>query len=786
MSTLRRKLWRDLFSMRAQVLTIGLVVASASGGFIGSVGTYHALQRARDNFYSEYRFASVFVDVKRAPESIVRSVMQIPDVVDAEASVTANTQLQLSTVQEPLVAHLVGVPLRSPSRLNRLYIRRGRMIERATTLEALVDEGFAGARDLAPGDQVTVLLNGRRERLKIVGIGLSPEYINPSVGGVFPDPKGLGVFWVDEERLASAFDLKDAFNHLSVTLGRSASEPRVLAELDALLRPFGGRGAYGRKDQISHRIVTQEMNEQQVMGTLMPSLFVWVAAFLLNVVLGRQIATQREQIAALKAVGYGNTTVALHYFEFVVCVITVGVAMGLCVGLLFGRYMTGLYSQFFHFPAVPFRLEPGVVAIAAGVSFGAGLGGAWFAVRGAVRLSPAQAMRPPSPPRYRQVLLERLGAERWLALPVRMILRNMERRPLRSLLAVAGVAASVALIVSGTFWWDAVNSMVDTQFNSVERADAAVSLVEPRSNQVLYDLRRLPGVLQTEGYRSVAVQLQAGQHRYRTAILGLTAGARLRRTLDDRKRVVELPERGMLLSDRLAQRLEVRPGDRVQVQALEGARIQRDVTVAGVVKDVFGLLAYMDVAELNRFMDEGSAINAADLRLDASASPGLFARIKQMPAVGTFALKANSLASFRETSARNVLVFTSIFTVFAAVIAIGVIYNNARVSLAERAWELASLRVLGFSRGEVSTFLLGELAIEIAAGIPLGLWAGFGLAKALTNAMQSETFIIPVVITAKTCLLASATIIVSALASALLVRRRINRLDLVAVLKTRE
>ncbi len=786
MSTLRRKLWRDLFSMRAQVLTIGLVVASAGGGFIGSVGTYHALQRARDTFYADYRFATVFVDVKRAPESIVRTVLQIQDVVDAEASVIANTQLQLSSVREPLVAHLVGVPLKRPSRLNRLYIRRGRMIEPATTMEALVDEGFAAARHLAPGDQVTVLLNGRLKDLKIVGIGLSPEYINPSVGGAFPDPRGLGVFWVDEERLATAFDLKDAFNHLSVILGDSASEPRVLAQLDALLRPFGGRGAYGRRDQISHRIVTQEMNDQRVMGTLMPSMFVWVAAFLLNVVLGRQIATQREQIAALKAVGYGNAAVARHYFEFVVCVITVGVALGLCVGVFFGRFMTSLYSEFFHFPAVPFRLEPAVVAIAVGISFGAGLIGAWFAVRRAVRLSPAQAMRPPSPPRYRQLLLERVGLERWLALPVRMILRNLERRPLRSLLAIAGVAASVALIVSGTFWWDAVNSMVDTQFNAIERGDAAVTLVEPRSDHVLYDLGRLPGVLQTEGYRSVPVQLQAGQHRYRTAIFGLKAGARLRRTLDDRKRVIDLPERGMLLSERLAERMEVRPGDRVQVQALEGARIQRDVTVTGVVKDVFALLVYMDIRELNRFMDEGSAINGADLRIDTNAGPGLFVRIKQMPAVGTFALKANSLQSFRATSARNVLVFTSIFTVFAAIIAIGVIYNNARVSLAERAWELASLRVIGFSRGEVSTFLLGELAIEIAVGIPLGLWAGFGLAKILTTAMQSETFIIPVVITAKTYLLAAATIVVSAVASALLVRRRIDRLDLVAVLKTRE
>lgn len=786
MSMLRRKLWRDLLSMKAQVLTIGLVVASASGGFIGSVGTFHALQRARDSFYADYRFATVFVDVKRAPQSLLSAVLRLPDVADAETSVVADSQLQLSTVAEPLVAHLVGVPPRSGPRLNRLYIRRGRMIEPATTLEALVDEGFASARHLAPGDEVAVLLNGRLERLTIVGIGLSPEYINPSQGGAFPDPKGLGVFWVDRERLASAFDLKDAFNHLSVSLGNSASEPRVLTELDALLRQFGGRGAYGRRDQVSHRIVAQEMNDQQVMGTFMPSLFIWVAAFLLNVVLGRQIATQREQIAALKALGYPNAAIALHYFEFVVAVVACGIVLGLGVGLAFGRYMTGMYAEFFHFPAAPFHLEPGVVGIATAASFGAGLGGAWFAVRRVVRLSPAQAMRPPAPPRYRPLLLERLGAQRWLALSARMILRNMERRPLRSMLAMAGVAASVALIVSGTFWWDAVNSMVDIQFNAVERSDAVITLVEPRSVHALYDVGRLSGVLQTEGYRVVPAELRAGQHRYRTAIIGLAGGARLRRALDDRQRVVDLSGKGLLLSDRLAERLDARAGDRVHVQSLEGARLERDVTVTGVVTDLFALLAYMNLGELNRLMDEGDSISAVDVRLDGGAREFLFARIKEMPAVGTFSLKANLLASFHETSARNVLVFTSIFTVFAAAIAVGVVYNNARVSLAERSWELASLRVLGFSRGEVSTFLLGELAIEVALGIPLGLWLGYWLAKFLTGAMQSETFRIPVVITSKTYVLASVAIIVSALVSALLVRRRIDHLDLVGVLKTRE
>jgi putative ABC transport system permease protein len=783
---LRRKLWRDLRAMKGQVLTIALVVASATGGFMGSLGTFHALQRARDSFYAEARFAHVFVDVKRAPLSLLAEIARVPGVADVEANVEAASQLSVAGVSEPLIARLVGVPPTTGPRLNRLHIRRGRMIEPAAAIEALVDEGFANARHLVPGDQVTVLLNGRRESLRIVGIGLSPEYINPSQGGVFPDPKGFGVFWIDEERLAGAFDFRDAFNHLSVVLSPSASEPRVLAALDAQLRPYGGRGAYGRRDQISHRIVSQEMNEQRVLGTVMPTLFIWVAAFLLNVVLGRQIATQREQIAALKALGYGNGAIVRHYLAFVVVVVSCGVALGVGVGAWFGHYMTGLYSDFFHFPAVPFRIEPPLLAIAAGVSAAAAFTGALLAVRNVVKLSPAQAMRPPAPLRYRRLLLERLGIAGWVPMSMRMVLRNLERRPLRSLLAAGGVAASVALIVSGTFWWDAVSYMVDVQFNEVERGDAVVAFVDPRATATRYDVERLPGVMQAEPYRTVAVELRAAQHGYRTLILGLTQQSSLRRPLDEAGRAIEAPATGVLLSSRLAERLGLRPGDSVRVEALEGARVQRDVRVEGTVKDLFGLVAYMDLGALNRLIDEADTISAMDVRLDAARRPELFERIKSTPGVATVAIKANSLQSFRETSARNVLVFSSVFTIFAATIAVGVVYNSARIALAERAWELASLRVLGFSRAETSTFLLGELAVEVAIGIPLGLWAGYGLAVFLTGQMQSETFRIPVIIAPKTYVLATVAILLSGVLSALIVRRRIDRLDLVGALKTRE
>jgi putative ABC transport system permease protein len=785
-SMLRRKLWRDLLAMRGQVLTIALVVASATGGFIGSLGTYHALQRARDGFYAEARFADLFVDVMRAPLPVLHAVAQLDGVVDAEANVEAASQLVVAGVTEPLIARLVGVPAGSAPRLNRLHIRRGRMIERAARMEALVDEGFAAARHLAPGDSVTVILNGRRETLDIVGIGLSPEYINPTQGGVFPDPKGMGVFWIDNERLAGAFDLRGAFNHLSVLLAPTASRPQLLARLDTLLRPYGGRGAYARRDQSSHRIVTQEMEQQRVLGTVMPAMFIWVAAFLLNVVLARQVATQREQIAALKALGYGNSGIVLHYLGFVAVVVSLGLALGLGVGEWFGRYMTGLYSEFFHFPATPFRVEPTLVLVAGGITAAAAAAGALLAIRNVVRLSPAQAMHAPSPPRYRRLLLERAGIAAWLPMTTRMILRNLERRPLRSLLSITGIAASVALVISGTFWWDAINVMVDRQFNSAERGDATVAFVNPRAGSTRLEVRRLPGVLEAEPFRSVPVRLRSAQLGYRTVVLGLPADARLRRALDAAGHPITLPAAGLVLSQGLAERLAVRSGDMLQVEALEGARVHRELRLEGTVDDQLGLAAYMDRQALNRLMAEGDAASGMDVRLDGRAKGALLARIRATPGVATLVIKANSLQTFRETSARNVLVFSAVFTAFAATIAVGVVYNSARIALAERAWELASLRVLGFSRREVSALLLGELALEVAVAIPLGLVMGYWLAVYLTGEMQGDTIRIPVIIAAKTYLLAIGAVLAAGVLSALIVRRRVDALDLVGALKARE
>ncbi len=786
MRALDRKLLRDLWQMKSQVVTVALVVGSAFSGFAGSFATYYSLVEARESFYQSARFGDVFADVKRAPRAIEPRIAEIPGVGDAETTVTFDVTLDVPGVAEPVVGRMIGLPEDGPSRLNQLVIRRGRAPEPGRAGEVVVSEGFAATRHVGPGREVGALINGKRQTLTIVGVGLSPEYIFATRGGAFPDERNFGVLWTARAPLASAYDMEGAFNHLTVRLAPGASERAVIDALDRLLEPYGGMNAYGRGEQLSHRILSQEINQWRVTGTMIPSIFLAVAAFLLNVVLARQVATQREQIAALKALGYGNLALAAHYLLQVVFIVVLGSLVGVAVGVWFGSAVTRLYAEFFHFPSYRFVMPPWVAFTALAVTLAAALGGALGAVRRAVRLAPAEAMRPPYPGSYRATLMERLGLGHLLTPAMRMTLRNLERRPGRALLTTFGIASAMAIIISGMFWSDAIDYMISVQFDAAQRADAEIALSEAQDLRAVREVARMHGVLFADGARDVPVRLVKGHRFYRTAIVGMPAGGELRRALDANLDPIPIPPEGILLTDRLALRLDVKVGDTLRVETLTGNRVARDVPVAGTVRDLMGLFAYMNLDALNRLLGEGDSVSSIAARLDATQSEALFRHLKQFPRVATVASKAAMLQGFRETTARNLLFFTAVLTAFAAVIAIGVVYNNARIALQERAWELASLRVLGFTRGEVSTFLLGELALELAVALPLGCALGWALSWAMLAMMESDMIVIPLVIAPRTYAYAAAAILLAGAASALVVRRRIDGLDLIGVLKTRE
>lgn len=786
MRVLDRKVLRELREMKGQALAIGMVIAGGVATLVMSLSTLESLRTTRSVFYRDYRFAEVFARVKRAPEGVAERIREIPGVQRVQTRVVADVTLDIEGFDDPATGRLVSLE-RGETPLNDLYLRRGRMVDPLRDDEVVVSESFAEAHGFVPGDGLGAVVNGRRKELTIVGIALSPEYIYAvRPGAVFPDFEAYGLLWTAEEPLANAYDMDGAFNDVALTVTSGADVDEIIARLDDVLDRYGSLGAYDRGDQVSHRFLNEEFRQLEQMATIFPTIFLAVAAFLLNVVVGRLIRTQREEIATLKAFGYRNRDVAIHFTKLVTLIVLLGTAAGVAAGAWLGRGLAGMYTEFYKFPFLRYRVPPWVVVVGGLVSLGASLAGTLYSVWQAASEPPAEAMRPEPPARYRETLVEHVGLKRWFSQPTRMILRNLQRRPVKSLLSAVGIALACSILMVGSFFSDAIDYMIDVQYGLAQREDLAVTFVEPTSYRSRFDLASVPGVEYVEVFRSVPVRLRHGHRTYRTRIQGLQPGGDLTRLLDTDLETFDVPDEGLILTDYLGQLLEIQPGDSLTVEVLEGSRPELRIPVAGLVKEYIGVGAYMRLESLNRVMQEGHAISGAWLAVDAPRQADVIATLEETPRVAGTVERTAAIDNFYETAGQQLLTFAFFNTLLAGSIAFGVVYNSARIALSERSRELASLRVLGFRRGEVSYILLGELGILTLLAIPLGFVIGRALCAYTIRGLQTDLFRIPLVVDPSTYSFAAAVVLVSALVSALIVRHRIDHLDLVAVLKTRE
>jgi putative ABC transport system permease protein len=784
---LDRKLLRDIWAMRGQVITIALVVAAGMAVFVASISTYDSLRAGRDRFYASGRFPQVFVTLKRAPLSVVAQLREIPGVAAVEPRIVRDVILDWPSAMLPVSARMVSLSHAGDEPLALLHIRRGTPPGPGDTKTVAINEAFAEENAVRLGTDVPVVLNGRIQSFRVGAVALSPEYVYAVKPGIpIPDDRFYAVLWVDRSVAEAAFDMKGAFNDAIVSLTPGTNPKQVIDELDRLLEPYGSVGAIARRDQPSNRFLEDELNQQKVMSITIPFIFFGVAAFLLNVVLGRLVTAQREQIAALKALGFPTTPLVFHYLKLVAVVVLFGSALGLAGGLLFGEAMISSYHGFFRLPVLVFELTLWSVLVGFVISFAAASLGVVTALQSVIALAPAVAMRPAAPRRFRRSWIEGLLSARTLTPRHVLTIRNFAGRPLRSAFTIVGIALAVPMVVLGLFWRDAIDQMIEIQFNLVERGNAMVTFPHPLNRTVIGDLAREPGVLVAEGYRIAPVRLRAAHRSYLTSVIGLPFDSRLRRPHDAALRPIDVPPGGITLTRRLAERIQIVPGDTMTVEVMEGQRRKLDLTVSAIVDEVIGMSAYMEIDTLNRLTDEGAVVSAAALFVEPSALAALSQRFKQLPVIESVSMKAYTLSSFLDKIAGLVLVSAGILTAFAVIVAVGVVYNSARIALQERAWELASLRVLGFTRGEVAQILFGQFAIEIALAIPIGLLLSQSIVALIARFHSSESFQIPGVVGARTYVVATAIVVAAAAASAYIVRRRVDRLDLVAVLKTRD
>lgn len=787
MNTLNQKLAREIWRNRSQMLAIAFVIAGGVAVCLMSIFNYYSLAQTRDAYYQTHQFSEVFVHVTRAPMRLAQRVKDIENVARVDARIDSAVKIRLSGFDHPIQGKLLSLAEHQASQLNKLTLTKGRLPYANRDNEIIVIGSFVEAHDLALGDTLDMIVNGRWQRMTIVGVAESPEfiYVIPP-GSMLPDFERYAVMWMPYQPLAAVMDMTGAFNSMQLKAKNAKDIPGLIEQLDKLFKPYGSTGAYDRDRHYSARIVEDELDQIKSMAIVFPGIMMSVAMFLISVVVGRMVGQERDVIGTLKAFGYRNLEIGLHYCKLITLIAAVGCLIGAAGGIGLGQAMVKMYSGYFRFPDLNYVLPWYWLIFVFTLTIAMSLLGAWRAIKLAVNLTPAEAMRPEAPPVYKKTMLETLALRIRFRQASLMILRQLERRPLRSLFSILGIAMATAIVVLGSFLFDSITVLVHSQFQRAQQADLFVSLIEEEAPKVVHEVSALPGVLYVEASRSIPIRLRAGHRHFRTDTMGLQADARLSKRLDKSLNSLPAMTDGLWINDYLAQTLQVRVGDSLVLEWLDGSDKQITIPLAGISEEFMGTRAYMNLDQLNRVRGNGERVNLLQVNVAPSQRTNVIQTLELMPGVAGLSERKAMLDAFFETVGKTFLSFTFFNAILGIVIAFGVIYNLVRLSLAERGRELASLRVLGYRKSELDHILIGELSLMLVIGIPMGWVIGKYLALGMATGLQTELFRIPLVISDRTLGLSASVVVLSALVSSLIAVFRISRLDLIAVLKTRE
>jgi putative ABC transport system permease protein len=747
LSPLDRKLYRDLWRMKGQALAIAVVIALGVLMLVMMDGLVNSLEETRRAYYERYRLADIFAPVKRAPKHLIKDIAQLPGVSSAVGRVNGGTLINLPGIAVPIRAQTVSLPDHGYSALNDIYLSSGRQIDPGQTDEIILLNSFALIHKLAAGDIISATMNGARRSFHIVGLAQSPEFlVSIPYGEMMPDDARYAVIWMNEKALAAAFDLDGSFNEALISLARDADLPATLDAVDRLLESYGGIGAYSVADQMSYRFVEEEISGLKVSSKSVPPIFLAVAAFLLNIVITRMIESEREQIGLLKAFGYSSGEIGMHYFKFILMIAAGGALLGCLLGVLAGRSLISVYLIYYKFPFLVFQVDPRAFFIGITASVLAASAGGVFVLRQVFALTPAVAMRAPAPADYSHAASFGRILKSILDQPSRMVIRRLIRQPLRFFLAVIGIAAGMALSVAMIGVMNGFDEAVELNFTLLDRSDVTVSFVEPYGDKTLYELARMEGVIAVEPFRNVPAILRNGVKTYRGAVNGLLSQPGLNRAVNADMQAIYIRDDGVILARALADILAIQPGEILSIEIREGRRPVLEVPVVGIAQTLLGAPAYMEIKALNRALKEPNRVSGAYLNIDSNHSDALYRALKDMPAVAGVSLKSEARVAFQKAIDTGAGSIRYVMAAIAGIITFGIVYNSARIAFAERVRDLASLRVLGFTKGETAFVLLGELAVITLVALPVGCGFGYYLSVAIAKGFSTDLYQIPALI----------------------------------------
>jgi len=788
---LNRKLLRELRTSRSLLLAITSIIAVGVMCFVYMRSAYHNLSLAKWRYYTQCRMADFWVEVKKAPLAELEAVGRMPGVVAVRPRIAMFATVDLDRVVAPLNGLVLSLPDRRAPIINDIVLKRGGYFTQRRDNEVIVNDAFARHHDIFPGQWLHLILNNRRQELFVVGTAISSEFVYlVSPGSISPDPEHFGVFYLKKSYAEDVFDFAGAANQVVGQLAPATQQhpDEVLHRIETLLAPYGVFTTTPQHNQTSNRFLSDEIRGLGVFANIMPFIFMAVAALVLNMLMVRLIDQQRVTIGTLKAIGYTDRQIFWHFGKYGLALGSIGGLVGLALGFAMAEFVTSLYRMFYEFPDLANRIYPGTYLGGLGISLACAVVGSLHGGRAALRLNPAEAMRPRPPAQGGAIWVEHVDwLWRRLSFGWRLVLRNVFRHRLRAAVGVFAASMGAALLVTGFMLAGALNYLIDFQFDLIMRSDIDLTFDDERGVGALLEAQQLPGVDHAEPMLDVSCTFINGPYRRRGGITGLLPNARLTIPRDRQGRAVRVPSTGLAMSRKLAEILHATQGRPIVVLPVKGRREPIEMQIAEITDSYVGMSVYADLGYLSSRVGEEFAMTGVQLALDRSGSREgeLYRQLKRLPALRAVNARSNVVRNLRMV-VETQRIFIGFLVIFAGVIFFSSLLNSSLIGLAERRREVATLRVLGYTAWQVGGLFLRESMLLNFLGTMLGLPLGYLLAVVMSILYNTEMFRFPLVSPPSVWVTTVLLAIVFALAAHVIVQRSIHQLDWLDASKTRE
>jgi len=792
MPVLLKKLLRTIWKTKGQFIAMVAIVTIGISIYISVTTAYLNLTGSQHKFYRDNNFAEHYFHLGRAPEEIIHRIAELPGVDLVSGRIQKDVPV-FKDNNERATARVTGYSLPLGKEVNGLQVTSGRLFEEHSVgggIEILVDPGYAEANGIAEGDAVVIGAEGRKVTLRVTGTAISPEFVYAvkDLTSFAPEPKSFGVIMISEHQAQQIFHLNGQINQVLVTFKPGADRAEIVGKIKDMLEPYGVLTDYPQKDQLSHALLEGELDGLRVMSVFMPVLFLGIAAAIQFVLLGRMIKNQRLQIGIMKALGYSSTAVIMYYTSYALLITMLGALIGIVLGVYFASYFSDLYGMFFRLPqaigAINIRAVINSVLLGIFVGGGAGI----LASRRVLKIQPAESMRPEPPKKSGAILLERFSFF-WKRLSAswRMSLRSVMRNKVRFGLVVMGVIGAVSMLLLSVFMNDAVDYMIDIHYYKQTRHDYLIRFTGLVKEHELLNLARLDGVYLAEPLLELPVKIHYNGKAEDDLIKGLDPLTKLKAVYDAAGREIPLPEEGIVISNVSAKKLGVAVGDVVTVESLlgQGPSHLTQVKVVGINTILIGSESYSSLHQANKLIREGGLISAAMLKTDPGLQAALEDTMNDMTGIASILSRQKELGNFNELMG-SMIYMMGIMVFFALALGFVIVYNASVMSFNERLREMASLRVVGFTRGEISGLLFKETALQSLLGIALGLPLGNMMINSYIASMSTDLYTMPIIIYPSTYFYTAAGGVLFVMIGHFFAVRGVKKLDLVEVLKSRE